>query len=315
MKRCIFVLLPLLAVLSACGTAAQYSSQAFQDGIYHKSAPEPVELYSQEDFESMAAENLARKQQKEAMDSIDVTYTDVYPGDYYWDMYFSPFPFFATTIGYSHSWNNWYWSRWHRPWISSWYDPWGYSWYGPHWGWNDPWYWYEPWAWYGPGWGWYDPWYGPGWSWGWGGHHHGFYGPGGIAPEWRSGNVYFGSRNSTQPATRRSVRAGSGASVRRSGSAYRSGGSSFTGGSAYRSGGSTKSAGTGRTISGSTSRSSSGYSRGSSSSSSSSSYSRSSGSTRSYSSGSSRSSSSGSTYSGSTSRSGGGSHGGGVGRR
>ena len=64
MKRSTTLFLPFLLALASCGTPAQYSQQRFPDSIYTKPGEEPevVRLYTEEDFENMAAANIARKQ-------------------------------------------------------------------------------------------------------------------------------------------------------------------------------------------------------------------------------------------------------------
>ena len=314
--------------MASCGTSAQYSQQSFQDGIYYRpfDEPEPVALLSEEDFRLKAAQQIELKRQEEAMDSIKVTYRDVYPGDFEYDMYFSLFPLIAVG-NWSLAFNNWYWDRWHL-----WWGPYGPVgnfnswWVRSHWDFWGPGRWYNPWY----GFGWYDPWYGPGW------HNH-WYGPGWYDPWYGPGrgpghpggggfrrNVSYGPRYQTQGGSR-AVTPGSGSSVRRSpassysggrgsGSYYRGTRSVTPGTSGHISPSETRGSSSGtyrRSVGGSSGRSSgSTYSRSSSGNSSSGSVSRSSGSsTRSSSSSSSSysrsSSSSGSSYSGGGSRSGG----------
>ena len=64
MKRSTTLFLPLLLVLASCGTTAQYSQQRFEDGIYTipKDEPEAVRLYTLEEIEAIASENIALKQ-------------------------------------------------------------------------------------------------------------------------------------------------------------------------------------------------------------------------------------------------------------
>lgn len=351
MKRSMTLLLPLLVVLASCGTTAQYSQQRYQDGIYFQTTEEPEEvvILSKEDFERLAAQNIRQEAYEESLnDSTKVNTVLVYPGDFYYDMYFSPFPTIALWAGSNLAFTSWYWDRWHNwwgpyygpmgPYDTFWFDfnrpyfGWG-SW--SSWGWYDPWYYGYGWGYgWGYGFGWYDPWYyryGPGW--------YGPYGPyypggGGFIRD-----VSYGPRYQTQAVGSRTVHPGSGSSVRRSGtSGYGSRGyvgtrggtvtgtriSSYgTGGDrslsegynrrAVRSSTSGSSSGTStynRSTTGSSSRT---YTRPSTSSSSSRSYSSgSSSSTRSYSSSSSSSSSSSRSYSSGSSYSGGGSsHGGG----
>lgn len=222
MERSMTLLMPLLIVLASCGTTAQYSQQRYQDGIYYSTheVPEKVVLLSKEDFQLLAAENIRQKSLEEALDSTKIKYVTVVPGDYYYDMYFSPFPLIALT-GVNIAFTTWYWNRWH-----SWWGPWGgpigpydtfwfdrNRWYFQDWAWYGP-RWYDPW--YGPGWyrpgygpGWYDPWYGPGW------YRPGWYGPvypGGVI--YRS-NSSLGPRYQTQSGGSRVIHSGSGANVRR----------------------------------------------------------------------------------------------------
>jgi len=241
MKRRITHLMLALVTLASCGTAGQYSYSRYQDGIYFSQSPEPEKLVllTEDDFRRLAAQNIAQKDAKTAWDSIKVTYVNVYPGDYYWDMYFSPYPLISTVIGYSWSFNQWYLRRWSRPWDA--FDSW--------WAWNwsyDRWFrpWYDPW--YGPGYypygpyipygpyGPYSPW-GPGWY-----RPYGPYGPYGPVypggPGWiDSRNYSYGPRYKTEPAGSRVVRPGSGESNRRDGTVSYSNGTGGTGGN-YRPG-------------------------------------------------------------------------------
>ena len=128
MKRSTTLLLPLaLLVLASCGTPAQYSQQRFQDGIYMKPGEEPqvVRLYTEEDFEAMAAANIARKHQQNR-DTLVVILDD--PWGYSWyDPYYS-WAWGGLGFG-SYYWNRWCYRGWYDPWY---YDPWygGYGWYG-----------------------------------------------------------------------------------------------------------------------------------------------------------------------------------------
>ena len=160
MKRSTTLFLPwILLVLASCGTPAQYSQQRFQDGLYMKPGEEPeiVRLYTEEDFEAMAAANIARKQQG-SRDTLVIVLDD--PWGYSWRYpYYSYAPWVIGGLGFG----TYYWNRWRY----GWYDPWYYDpWYGGYsYGWYDPWYagWYDPWyygygsyGWYGPRYGWYD---------------------------------------------------------------------------------------------------------------------------------------------------------------
>ena len=165
MKRSTTLLLPLTAlmVLASCGTPAQYSQQRFPDGLYLNPGEEPevVHLYSEEDFQAMAAENLARKQ-RGSRDTLVVVLDD--PWGYSWH---SPYSYYSPWAWGGLGFGSYYWGRWGR---YGWYDPWYYDpWYGSYW--YDPWYasWYDPWY--------YDPWYyGYGSSYyGWYGHRYGWY--------------------------------------------------------------------------------------------------------------------------------------------
>ncbi len=190
MKQSTTLYLPLLLLaLASCGTSAQYSQQWFQDGIYARPGAEPrsVRLYSEEDFKAMAAENIARKQQKER----DTVYVVVNDGrdDAGWLFYdaFSPWAWSGVGFGLHYYWDRWRFG-WYDPW---WYGPWHYDpwfsrpWYG---GWYDPWFsgWFDPWY--------FDPWRPHYWY----GHpHH----PGGIlggGPRPGGPRVYT-PRSRTQP--------------------------------------------------------------------------------------------------------------------
>lgn len=139
MKRSVILLLPALVMLASCGTTAQFQSQRFQDGFYQRPSDEaPVELYTEDDFKQMAAENIAAEKREQRKDTIVVTYKDVYPWDWEYQMYFSPFPLyglFTTDVFYF---NQWYRNRWYS---GAWRDPlWGpYIWRN----YVDP-FWYDP---------------------------------------------------------------------------------------------------------------------------------------------------------------------------
>ena len=319
MKRGIVLLLSALLVLASCGTTGRYGQ--FCDGVYRKSIaasrPDQVILLTQGEIEAAAAENISFDKLCR-QDTVAVRYVDVYPGDFWWDMYFSPFPLMATSLAYTWSWDRWYWNRWHNAWLWGpynvfWNSPsfWGYG-----WGW-DPWF---------GGWGWdpwmYSAWYHPyGWGhYGWGGPYH----PGAFAGR----DSYYGPRSTVQ---------GSGGSrFTHGGASHRPsvGGSSYSGVSVRRSSSvvsgassvrSTSSAGYSRGTTNTRGTSSGGYTRGTSNarSSSSGSYTRGSsgsgsgsgarGSSYSGARGGYSGSSSGGSYGGGGGSHGGGSHGGGGG--
>ena len=122
MKRSMTLLLPVLLVLASCGTTAQYSQQRFPDSIYTKPGEEPVvvRLYNEEDFENMAAANIARKQGR---DTLVVILDD--PWDYAWynryNHYYYRSPWYWSGFGLGFS--SFYWSRYY----GGWYDPWYYG--------------------------------------------------------------------------------------------------------------------------------------------------------------------------------------------
>ena len=117
MNRCIVLVLPLLFLLSSCGTTAQFAQQRFQDGIYSRPEPvaEAVQIYSKDDFAAMAAANIAREGQQK-----DTVYVVVRDNDWY------DSPWFAWGSAWALSWPYRWWAW------SSWYDPW--------YGWARPWY-------------------------------------------------------------------------------------------------------------------------------------------------------------------------------
>ena len=88
MKRTLIFLLPLLVALASCGTTAQYASnQQFPDGIYYR--PQAVvELYSEEDFKEMAAQQLADKRQ---VDTLIIPADDLRLSYYYNPYYYGPY--------------------------------------------------------------------------------------------------------------------------------------------------------------------------------------------------------------------------------
>lgn len=140
MNRCILLVLPLLFLLSSCGTTAQFAQQRFQDGIYSRPEPvaEAVQIYSKDDFAAMAAANIAREAGQK--DTVYVVIDD-------YDWYDSPWFAWSSAWAFSWPYRHWAFSGWYSPWYGwgcPWYyDPW-YSWY------YDPWF-YDPWY--------YDPWY------------------------------------------------------------------------------------------------------------------------------------------------------------
>jgi len=252
MRRSLILLLPALLALASCGTASQYaSSQTYPDGIYYR--PEPVvELYSEDDFKAMAAEQIASR--AAAADSLKTARKG--NTDYY--------------NSYIYSYDPYYYSSWYHPYYSSWYSPyWGYrSWYGmsPYWysGWYGGFYDY----WYDPYWG-YASYYGP--SWYYGGYYrpyrpHGFIGSGSYGRHTSNGQTYRRSGSSTSASSApgknnrydpEGSRSSSRSVYRRSGSSYSSGSDSgssrsSSSSSSYRSG----------SYSSSSSHSSSGHSSG-----------------------------------------------------
>ncbi len=198
MKRILAYLLPLIA-LASCGTASQYAQQRYVDGIYERiePAPEPVQIYSKEDFEQMAAQDIARRNMLR-----DTVYVPVYERDASSDFLWGLGTGFALSSPWYSSWmwNDWAWRYGWDWWRFS--DPWYYGYYG--WG-YDPWYWrpwrYDPWyydPWYHDPWR-YDPWYGPSY-----GHRHDPWPPKpGLSPD---GGRYYGERRGTQSSGTQSGR-------------------------------------------------------------------------------------------------------------
>ena len=211
MKRIPILFLPLmLLALASCGTAARYSQQRFQDGIYAKPGEETpsVRLYTEEDFEAMAAANIARKQGRDTL--VVVLEAPYSPwawggagfGTYYWNRWRFGHRFGPWYGGFGYGWYDPWFAGWYDPWYYGpwYYDPWygGYGWYGA---WHDPWY-----GWYGWNGGWYDPWHGwhgrPGYPGGaWGGAPH-------------RGNTVYAPRSLTQSGGSRVGRPGSGYNYR-----------------------------------------------------------------------------------------------------
>ena len=131
MKRCTTLLLPLLLLTVSCGITIQYPEQRFADGIYGSRETREVHIYSPEEFEDMAALDLAAR----SYEDQKVTY----------NVYVLPSLMFDTFWGVSHFY------RYYDPWF---YDPWYYG-YAGYYGWYDPWYYgwggyYSPWYWVGP---------------------------------------------------------------------------------------------------------------------------------------------------------------------
>ncbi|MCR5352065.1 MAG: hypothetical protein K6E35_06215 [Bacteroidales bacterium] len=195
----------LLLLLASCGTPAQYSQQRFSDGIYARPGEEPeiVRLYTEKDFEDMAAAKVSRKSGR---DTLVVILDD--PWDYSWYRRYDHFRYPRWAWGgiglSSYYWSGRYYSGWYDPWYGPWYDSWyGYDRYGWYSGWYDPWYgdwYYYP---YGHRYGWYDHPYYPGGSWG-GSHYY--------------SNRVYSPRSLTTVGGSRELRPGSGANTRRGGS-------------------------------------------------------------------------------------------------
>ena len=232
MKRSTTLFLPLLLVLASCGTTAQYSQQRFQDGIYAKPGEEPenVRLYTQEEFEAMAAENIARKQQGKR-DTLVVVLDD--PWGWSWNYpyrYYSPYAWGGLGFG-TYYWNRWRFGGWYDPWF---YDPFYYDPFYYGYGWYDPWYYgmYDPWY-YGYG-GYYGGYYG------WYGHRYGWYDNpyyyGGIAGHgYRPyGNSVYVPRSYVQNGGNRETRPGSGSNYRYRGTPGSAGGTVVGGGTTTR---------------------------------------------------------------------------------
>ena len=209
MKRSTTLFLPLLFVLASCGTPAQYSQQRFEDGIYARPGEEPefVSLYSEEDFEAMAAANLANKKSK-TRDTLVVIIDDPWESAWY-HRYSSPWAWGG--LGFSsYYWNRWRYGRWYDPWY---YDPWYGGYYSYYGSWYDPWY-YDPWY--------YDPWYGGYYGYGVGyGHRYGWYdNPRYAGGFFGGGGRHFGGehmyvqRSLTESGRSRTSRPGSGSNFR-----------------------------------------------------------------------------------------------------
>ena len=128
MKRCTTLLLPLLLLTVSCGITIQYPEQRFADGIYGSRETREVHIYSPEEFEDMAALDLAAR----SYEDQKVTY----------NVYVLPSLMFDTFWGVSHFY------RYYDPWF---YDPWYYDpWFYRDWDyyyWNRHYYnhWYNPW--------------------------------------------------------------------------------------------------------------------------------------------------------------------------
>lgn len=217
MKRntALILLLPVALALASCGMTAQYSYQRYNDGIYNynRVPSQEVTIYSVEDFEAMAAENIAKKRY-ESKDTVYVLVNDD-DSDVYVNFSLAPFLFWDPFFSPWYLPDPWEYRIWYNHY--RWYDPWyfGYSWaFDPwyHHYWYDPWY-YNPWRdpWY-PG-GWYDPW--P-------------VGPRpprpGLSPD---GRRYYGDRHFTQSPGRRTSVPGTSSNSRNPSSVSRPGYSGY----------------------------------------------------------------------------------------
>ncbi len=139
MKRSLTFLLPAVFLAAACGSLSELASQQqqFPDGIYFRPQP-AVELLSEDDFKSMAAEiiaadSLRRKNKLRASEADDYTYL-YSPFSY---RYYSPFGYHSYWYGspyYRYGWGIW----------DPFYDPY----WDPYWSWSWS---YSPYYWYGGG--------------------------------------------------------------------------------------------------------------------------------------------------------------------
>jgi len=174
MKHSITLLLPLSLLLASCGSAAQFfTQQTFADGIYYKSAPTQVQVLSKEDFQQLAAQNIA-SQKAAPGDSLVISLPQDQQNNIIINVVDPWYSGFRGGWGFSsmYLWNRY---MWHSPWY---YNNWYYGFY-------DPWY-YDSWY-FGP-WG-YDYWYSPyyyGYPGYYGWHHHGWHHYGWNAPHVRS---------------------------------------------------------------------------------------------------------------------------------
>ena len=105
MKRSATLLLPIfIMMLASCGTPAQYAQQRYPDSIYLAPGEETetVRLYSEEDFERMAAANIARKYGR---DTLVVILDD--PWDYPW---YSRYDYYYYSPYYGFGYRPYYWN-------------------------------------------------------------------------------------------------------------------------------------------------------------------------------------------------------------
>src|SRR5574344_1206689 len=109
MRRIKILLLPLVIAVASCGTTAQYSQQRFSDGIYSRQLPvyetrnRDVHIYSKEDFQAMAAQNIA-------MGRRDTVYVVVKDNDNCYNDWYSPWYFGFGAMGPYYGgryWNSW----------------------------------------------------------------------------------------------------------------------------------------------------------------------------------------------------------------
>ena len=218
MKQSATLFLPILLMLASCGTPAQYSQQRFLDSIYaDPEEVEAVELLTEEDFEYLAAENIARERSR---DTLVVIVEDpwYYPFYGHYGHYFTHgYPYY-----YGLGFGSYYWGSHFRSWR---YDPW----YGSY-AFGYPYSWYDPWYsgyWY-PG-MYYDPWYRYDYAFGYG-YRYGYYGPYGpygysYYPGYWGGGNWGGGSLTSRVYTPRSTTTVGGSRERRpgSGSNYRYG--------------------------------------------------------------------------------------------
>ena len=207
MKRCTTLLLPLLFLTVSCGITVQYPGQRFEDGIYGSRVTREVHIYSPEEFEDMAALDLAARSYEDQKVTYNVYVLPSLMFDAFWGVtsfyrYYDPWfydPWYYDPW-YYRNWDYYYWNRhYYNHWYDPWYNPWYYHGY------------YNPWC--------YDPWYY--------GHHHGYW----HDPYWHGGPVgprpprpglssdgrrYYGQRSFTQTSGQREVSASRGGNRTRS---------------------------------------------------------------------------------------------------
>ena len=178
MKAAIVKLVPLMILLSSCGTGV-YLTSGSADDVYYNPADKQMVIEKRVTVADIPEPAVVQQQEEVIPDTVQVTEPDYALVDSTYEEFVDEEG--NTVINYNYYYDNeddFYYTdrinRFYRPYMGfSFYDPW-YSYGG--WGWNN--YWYDPWYydWYSPyySYGWYNSWYNPWYSPWYGGYYGGW---------------------------------------------------------------------------------------------------------------------------------------------